>query len=128
MPPDPRRVQIRSNRTDIYDRAFRGDDEGRKGLGNAKGAPDIDLVHALCDLEIDVQYRHRECLPGVVDQNFELPARLGFYCLEGSLNAGRGGGIKGEEGDVGDVAQVGHLGWVAGGREDIHVALMERGY
>ena len=109
MPPltHPRRIDARRYRANIHNGALGRDDEVRKGLRHPDGAPDVDVVHGLCGLDVEIQGRHDDGLARIVDQVVQFAARGSVYFLRGDFYAVGGGGTEGEEGHVGEVFQVG---------------------
>ena len=98
----PRCIHAGRNRTDVHNRAFGGNDKGREGLCDANCAPDIDVVHVLGAVNVDVQGWHDDGLAGVVDEVVKGAACLLLDLLYRGTHAGSGCGFEGEEGDVGE--------------------------
>lgn len=88
----PWRSHARRYRADVDVGPFGGNDEVRERLHDAQRAPDINFVHTFRGLDIGIKCWHDNGLTGIVDEVVELAACGALYFLDGSVDAGSGGG------------------------------------
>lgn len=61
-------------------------------MHDAQRAPDIDVVHIFRGLDIEIECWHDDGLTGIIDDIVKLATCCGLDFLDGSVDAGSGGG------------------------------------